>query len=163
MIATSARHSSAKSKSEADEQVLHSLKTCWRRKQGYSTIGNAFWKVWNSHVSTPISHSHQKWETGRYSLTSPRLKKTAQKKKKIYKCCAVLKMSLCRVTTRNCIWGLGNTLTHWPHVLKLSCLLLSPGASHNTGVEQTSHVLPSGTTNFLCSGSLLPVSSFGSV
>lgn len=163
MIATSARHSSAKSKSEADEQVLHSLKTCWRRKQGYSTIGNAFWKVWNSHVSTPISHSHQKWETGRYSLTSPRLKKTALRKK--WKCINVVLFWRCLSAELppGIVWGLGNTLTHWPHVLKLSCLLLSPGASHNTGVEQTSHVLPSGTTNFLCSGSLLPVSSFGSV
>lgn len=81
---------------------------------------------------------------------------------KIYKCCAVLEMSLCRGTTRNCFWRLGNTLTHWCHSLKLPltvCLLLSPGASHNTGAEQTSHLLPGDTKNFFCSGSLLSVPS----
>lgn len=69
----------------------------------------------------------------------------------IYKC-AVQKISLCRGTTRNCIWRLGSTLTPRPHVSKLSLTLsvsLSPGASHNTGVEQTSHRLPGDTKKFL--------------
>lgn len=120
MIATSARHSSAKSKSEADEQVLHSLKTCWRRKQGYSTIGNALGKFGTAR-SPPQSHIPTKNENWQILFNFSQIEKnSSQKKTKIYKCCAVLKMSLCRVATRSCIWRLGNTLTHWPHVSKLS-------------------------------------------
>lgn len=55
-------------------------------------------------------------------------------------------MSLCRGTTRSCIWRLGKTLTYRPHVLKLSLTLCYFLLGHPTTQRRNKHPIYSQVT-----------------
>lgn len=125
--------------------------------------------------SSPWSHSPIKNEQlGDIIQLCPDSKTQLSETIQTHKCCAVPKTPLCRGTTSNCTWGLGSTVAQWSPILRLS-LTLSQDLSyflmveiHSTEIEQSSHLVPADTPNFLLSSfwhskSLPSVSSFGSI